>query len=420
MLCSQRALALSVLSLLASGSGCSSNANPSSSASLPDLASPPSASLQDLAAPPSSVYLFVSGGADSTLHAFDINSSFLPVKTFPVCSRPAEVRARRDGQVVWTVCREPVMGDGGLTYGPGKATFVDARHLQIAATVPVGVRPTHSYVAPDGKTAIVCNDGSDDITLIDTDSFQPRTVPVGKGHHKVALATDGKGGALRFAYVSNIVDATITVLDAGWNKVTTIPVGLSPHGMDYSFVSRKVYNCSGDASHDLEVIDTDGPMAHTVSARIPLQGARCGHLEVSPDGSTVVATQNGANQVAILSVADNAVKYYPAGVGPDWTYFAQGSLWIDDRGAWTVYQINMSSLQGAPMKTGPDLPDGGSVPEGGAGFAGWDPWVFEAQGSLGQVAVINAEHGHVHTTLSGIPGASNCAVGGLAGSAFPR
>ncbi len=360
-------------------------------------------------------YVFVSASADDSLRVFELSDTLPSVATIPVCHGPAEVRGRKDGRYVWTVCRD---ADPTL---PGKAAIVDTQTLKVAHTVDVGVKPTHSYAAPDGKTGFVCNDGSDSVSVIDTDSGAVTNIPVGKGHHKMAIATDGQGGAARFYYVSNIVDSTVTVLDAHYGQVATIPVGLSPHGMDYSWKSKRVYNCSGDSAHDVEVIGTDGAEAHTIVAKLPLDGARCGHLEVTADGQYALASQNGANKIARINVDTNQVDYFDAGLGPDWFAVAEGSLWIDDTNAWTVYQLNMTTWQGAPLATGPQNPDGG-VPGGESrGVAVWTPWVFVANTGLDNVSVVRADHQHVHATLNGIPGAKNAAVGGGAGgNPYPR
>jgi len=360
-------------------------------------------------------YVFISANADNSLRVYELTDALPPAGTIAVCPQPSEVRGRKDGRYVWTVCRA---ADMNMT---GSVAIVDTQTLAVTHTVAVGNRPTHSYAGPDGKTAFVCNDGSDTVSVIDTDTGAVTNVPVGKGHHKMAIATDGQGGPARFYYVSNIVDASITVLDPQYHTVATIPVGLSPHGMDYSFRSRKVYNCVGDPAHDVEVISTDGADAQTVVAKIPLTGARCGHLEVTPDGRYALASQNGANQIARIDVDTNQVDYFEAGLGPDWFAVAQGQVWIDNTNAWTVYQLNMTTWQGAALPTGPQDPDAG-VPGGESrGLAVWDPWVFVANRGLNNVTVVRADHGHVHATLGDIPGARNAAVGGTyGGNPYPR
>jgi YVTN family beta-propeller protein len=361
-------------------------------------------------------YVFVSAIMDDSLRVFRLDDeSLASVTTIPVCHAPSEVRGRKDGKYVWTVCRA---ADAAFT---GSVALIDTSTLQVAHTIAVGNKPTHSYAAPDGKTGFVMNDGSDSMSVINTDTGDVMNVPIGKGHHKLAIATDGQGGPARFYYASNIVDSTITVLDAQYNQVGTITVGLSPHGMDYSFRSKRVYNCSGDAAHDVEVISTDGADAQTIVARVPLDGARCSHLEVTPDGKYAIGSQSGNNTIARIDVDTNAVDYFPAGTGPGWFADAQNQLWVENDGAWTVFQINMTTWQGAPLVAGTEDPN--AAPPGGEsrGLAVWDPWVFIANSTISTVSVVRADHGHVHATLENIPGARNAAVGGaMGGNPYPR
>jgi DNA-binding beta-propeller fold protein YncE len=362
-------------------------------------------------------YLFVSASGDNTVRVFTMDEQLTPVKTIPVCNTPAEVRGRKDGKVVWTVCRAPVASD------PGQAAIIDTETLTVKQTVEVGVRPTHSYAFPDGKRAIVCNDGAPSATVIDTDTGATQTLTTETGHKKVAFAIDGDSGPLRFMYVTSSSTSKMNVFDAQLQPVTTLDVGQSPHGMSYSVRSKRVYNCSGDASNNVEVISTDGATPHTIIARIPLAGGRCSHLEVTADGRYAVGSIGATGKLARIDVDDNSVTYLDGGRGPDWFAFWQGSAWIADTGDWTVYHVLLAGGAGAALRSGPDLTmlDGSTPSTGSRGLAFYNEWIFVANQGLNNVTVVNAEHGHVHATLDNIPGARNAAVGGGgAGNPYPR
>jgi len=163
---------------------------------------------------------------------------------------------------------------------------------ELATSITAGIRPNHMYLAPDGKYLWVMNDGNSaapdkgadttncnsnqaSVTVIkDGDAGATgssaatfvKTICVGRGHHKAAFSSISP---LR-AFVSNITDGTITVIDADsasstfLNVVTTLSLcdsakeaalgktcpssttgttnSSAPHGIDYSSESGKIYN----------------------------------------------------------------------------------------------------------------------------------------------------------------------------------
>lgn len=366
----------------------------------------------DAAAP--GAKLFVTSNGDATVRVFTLDDTLADVAKIPVCASPAEIRATRTGKLVWTVCGPK---DADAAQSPSQIAFIDVEKLSVVRTLDAGVKATHSYLAPDDR-AWVCNDGSDDLTIIDPATFATKTVPVGKGHHKAAFATDGAKGPLRFAYVSNIVDATITVLDPSGALVKSIPVANVPHGLDYSFVSKRVYNCSGAMDNSVEVIATDGPDAHTIVAHIPLAGARCSHLEVSPDGRYAWASQGAIGKLARIDVMTNAVDTFDGGPGPDWFAFREGGVFAADTRAWAVAYLNTTSGQTTLFETGSNANNDGGAVTGHRAIAAYGPWVFAPNEELGSYAVINAEHGHVHAVLGGMS-RPKCATVAGGGQALP-
>jgi YVTN family beta-propeller protein len=112
--------------------------------------------------------------------------------------------------------------------GSNEVSVIDYDKRIFVGKIPVGSRPVHIYLAPgkpkvetkglnikhddagnDSDELWVGNDGGDSVTIIDGATLAVKaTVKVGKGHHKMAF-TDKK------AYVSNITDGTITVIERG-------------------------------------------------------------------------------------------------------------------------------------------------------------------------------------------------------------
>jgi YVTN family beta-propeller protein len=104
--------------------------------------------------------------------------------------------------------------------GSNEVAVVDFAGKRVAKKIPVGNRPVHIYGAPDLPPAqygvlhgagshqfFVGNDSGDTVTVIDGNTVTAvATVAVGKGHHKMAFWGTK-------AYISNITDGTVSVID---------------------------------------------------------------------------------------------------------------------------------------------------------------------------------------------------------------
>jgi len=86
--------------------------------------------------------------------------------------------------------------------------MVDIAGQQVMATIPVGKNPQDLAWSPDGRFAYVVNQGSNTVSVIDSETNQvAATVPTGAAPTSIAMMPDG-----RRAYVSNVGSATLTVL----------------------------------------------------------------------------------------------------------------------------------------------------------------------------------------------------------------
>lgn len=101
--------------------------------------------------------------------------------------------------------------------GSNEVAAFDAAQQKLLGRIKTGLRPVHIYLAPPlmrtqheghdhGPELWVANDSGDSVTVIDAQTLAvKRTLAVGKGHHKMAFAGN-------YVYVSNISDATVSVL----------------------------------------------------------------------------------------------------------------------------------------------------------------------------------------------------------------
>jgi YVTN family beta-propeller protein len=107
-----------------------------------------------------------------------------------------------------------------------------------------------------------------------------------------------------FAYITNTVDGTVSVIDTGSNTViATIPVGDLPWGVAATPDGRRVYIGNGISS-DVSVIDG---LSFNVVATVAV-GGRANGVAISPDGTTVyVAITDGLGRVVVIDTASNTV-----------------------------------------------------------------------------------------------------------------
>ncbi len=250
--------------------------------------------------------------------------------------------------------------------------------------LPAGTRPVHGYRDPEGTRVWVMNDGdatagscktagpgaiaTNSVTVIQNHEVDGgggsgsgvlgeviATICVGRGHHKAAFSepsTDHPDTPHR-VFVSNISDGTVSVIDndpasaAYLTVIVTIDLcdpdkqtggcdgdlattnNASPHGIDFSPVSGKIYNANVGYG-TVSVID---PATNTIEKTIDAGFVNKAHI--SPDGSfllvkgtdkssdadhvigklTVIdaATDTVANQVDLMDIHPDSFEFSPDG-----------------------------------------------------------------------------------------------------------
>jgi uncharacterized protein (TIGR03437 family) len=107
----------------------------------------------------------------------------------------------------------------------GKVAIVDVVNRVVSREVAVGGGPTSVVIA--GTTALVVNQDSDTLSVVDLNTYQVNTVNVGRGPR--AVAADAAGNK---AYVTNEADGTLSVIDLtkiGATPATiNLPAGTRP------------------------------------------------------------------------------------------------------------------------------------------------------------------------------------------------
>jgi YVTN family beta-propeller protein len=125
-------------------------------------------------------------------------------------------------------------------------------------------------------------------------------------------------GAIQYAYISNSLDNTVSVIDITINKITaSVPVGTLPKGVAVNPDGTKVYVTNLLLDSTVSAINTtSNSVADTVNLGLYPYG-----VAVTPDGSTVYVANTGDNTVSVINTSTNAittvlpVENYPIAFG---------------------------------------------------------------------------------------------------------
>ncbi len=166
------------------------------------------------------------------------------------------------------------------------ASFVEAQ--------PVQRDPLMLVVNREPQVLSVFKVNGPSLTLV-------KTIPIGKGGREITLMPDGKR-----AYISNIADSSITLVDLqALSVVTTItdPAIASPDGGTVSADGKKVYITS--AGKDSVVVIS--PVTHKVLKSIPTKGTAARRLIISPDGKKMYVGHNKSSHLSVIDLATEQV-----------------------------------------------------------------------------------------------------------------
>lgn len=360
------------------------------------------------------------GGAHSkkvdTVYFFD-RSTFEVVDGVTLEGGVGDVGATGDGRTVY------VVNPGG-----NSVTLLDTNTFKLTS-LDVGAGPEHSYLTPDHAQLWVANDTSANVTVIDLASRQVLgSALTGFGHHKIAFAEDDEG-RVSFGYVSNIGDSSITPVTAERLTLTNVPgVGVSPHGIDYSRSTHRIFNCSGDQQKSIEVIATRDDAStpevneqHTIVARVPLP-SRCRSLHAADDGAYAYASLTDVDMFVRIDAATLDVSMYETGDAPDGFVVVGDLAYVGNTRAPTLSVIDLTRTSPTfTISVGDAVDATDEEAEGGRLVRRDGPHLFVTNAFDGTVSVVDLATNIVVGTLRGVPDVVGVAVAGPSGgTAFPR
>ena len=246
--------------------------------------------------------------------------------TYTVVSAPSEGTVTIDpetGRYTYTPSQALRLAAGETLIGVGHVSFTvavsDGVHepVPVLVAVPisparpnavgvptlVGNAPSGVAVSPDGTRAYVANVSDGTLTVLDTTTATPIVVgdpiPVGDGPTDVTLSPDGSR-----AYVHRSGNGTITVLDTTTATPTvlgTIDVGGQTLAVAFSPDGGRAYIANIDGT--VSVLDTTTALPTVVGDPIPV-GALASGVAVSPDGTRLYVSDFNGGTNGTFAVFD--------------------------------------------------------------------------------------------------------------------
>jgi len=220
----------------------------------------------------------------------------------------------------------PTKGDQGdvihiFAVNPRTGTGVEGNPLQLSATsggsgrtnsLPAAsgvgsAQPEGLAVSPDGRYLVVALNAADDAVVVDLRTLAQTVVPIGRYPEGVAFDPQGR------AYVSNEYDGTVSVIEPRNAKVTATIVGLGgalgdlashPEGMAADPRRPLLYVAVTNRDLVATVDTTTHTVTHLISVgRAPGLGTAPTNLAISPDDSTLYASDAGEDAIAAISLS---------------------------------------------------------------------------------------------------------------------
>jgi YVTN family beta-propeller protein len=171
-------------------------------------------------------------------------------------------------------------------------SVIDANTFEPVGSIPALNHSTHDLaVTRDGRRVYATNLASGRVSVVDTARKETiASIYTGERCHVVALTNDDSQ-----LWVANIGENTISIVDTvNFRILGTIPVGKGPTGLTFSHDGRYAF-VSSQGEKTVGVIDTT---THQIIKTIPV-GANPHFLVVSRDGH-VWGVNTGENDIYVL------------------------------------------------------------------------------------------------------------------------
>lgn len=194
-----------------------------------------------------------------------------------------------------------------------------------AITAPVGDNPTVVVTSADQSLAVVLNQGSDSLSLVDTASLAVQSVDIRPDMNAVVLSADGRWAACfhdEDAREDGDLDDgawslnEVSLVDVAAGTHTPMIVGFHPRELVFSQDSQRLVVVSDATLAVIDLsVDTPSPARFDIAdGAVDVPPAE--ELVLTPDGAQAIVRQFGSNSLLVVDLNDGGLESLPAGLLP--------------------------------------------------------------------------------------------------------
>lgn len=212
---------------------------------------------------------------------------------------------------------------------PEGVVVIDLTRLEPVKQIDVGGKgPRGMAITPDGKYLLTANQGSADVSLVDTSTFKvTRRITIGKNPEFMRLQPDGKTAYVTYEPASSGVPpkkggkeeggspAEVAMIDLQKGSATSFLMGgKETEGIEFSLEGKYIV-VANEGNDTVAVYDKlTGKPVKTVNVKP--YGSRPRGVKISPDGRMYVVTMENSDNFLVLDPDFKFVKSVPTEKGP--------------------------------------------------------------------------------------------------------
>lgn len=243
-------------------------------------------------------------------------------------------------------------------------------------------RPPTSYQPPTTPRIFVANESSNDVSVIDANTYQPITTIPAMNHstHDLAVTRDG-----RRLFATNLASGRISVIDTDRKEtIASIYTGERSHVVALTNDNSQVW-VANIGENTISIVDT---VTFRILGTIPVPKGPTG-LTFSHDGKYAFVSSQGEKTVGVIDTATHQViKTIPVGANPHFLVVNRaGYIWGVNTGENDVYVLDPETHEKVGTFVVGDKPQ--QIAFGYKGTTG--PLAYVTVGSQNKVVALGGE-----------------------------
>jgi YVTN family beta-propeller protein len=171
----------------------------------------------------------------------------------------------------------------------GTVSVINVLTNNLITTIPVEAFPSCIAITPNGKQAYVTNIGDATVSVIDTSTYTIQSVTVGADPQTVTITPNGKQ-----AYVTNTGSGSVSIIDTSTYAIQSVTVGNGPQAVAITPNGKQAYVANASDT-TVSIIDTSTYAVQSVTV-----GNSPVAIAITPDGKQVYVANNDSNTVSII------------------------------------------------------------------------------------------------------------------------